>query len=93
MDLKKLHELLKNESYPHTHVHKFIGNKTQSFLLGIEKLEEDIPEITRVGEREKEDGRGGYYLALTYELYANSADEIIELYQATLALPDLKIIL
>lgn len=93
MDLERLRELLSNEKYPHTHIHKIIGDKTDAFLSGIEEFEDAHPDITRVGEREKDNGRGGAYIALTYEFVATSADEIIELYEATMALPDLKIIL
>ena len=93
MDLKKLYELLSKEKYPHVHIHKFIGVKTQAFLSGVAELEKAHPTAKRIAEREKNESRGGQYLALTYELEVQSADEIIAFYQFTLALPDLKIIL
>ena len=99
MDLSKLTELLNTETYPMTYVHKFIGVKTPAFLAAVAQLETAFPLALRTGERESAapatDGGsgGGRYLALTYELKAKSAAEIIELWKATVNLPDLKIIL
>lgn len=93
MDFTKLAELLANETYPHKYIHKFIGNKTPAFLKAVSELEGKFPAARRSGEREANDSRGGQYLALTYEFTATCPDEIIELFKATLTLPDLKIIL
>ena len=88
MDLKKLTELLEDEEYPHRYVHKFIGLKTEAFLLAVGQLEANFPQAVRTNRREATG-----YVALTYELTADSAAEIIALWRATADLPDLKIIL
>lgn len=99
MDLTKLTELLEAETYPQTYVHKFIGVKTDAFLAAVAQLEAAFPLARRTGERESSapdaspGTPGRRYLALTYELKANSAAEIIELWKSTANLPDLKMIL
>jgi hypothetical protein len=95
MDMKyeKLRELLDAESYPHRYVHKFIGRKTPAFLKSVEELEAEFPEAVKVSSRESAGTSAEPFLALTYELVADTPDEIIDLLEATHQLDDLKIIL
>jgi putative lipoic acid-binding regulatory protein len=90
----RLRELLELESYPHLYTHKFIGHNTDAFLAALVELEVLFPKARRVGHRESGNGQqGGRYLALTYELPAESVDEIVALIDATGELVDLKLIL
>ncbi len=90
-DYTRLRELLENESYPHRYTHKFIGRKTEAFAASVAVFEQRFPRAARTGERES--GGGAAYLAYTYELLADSPDEIIELVRATAEIADLKMIL
>ena len=90
----RLRELLELESYPHIYTHKFIGNNTDAFVAALGELERLFPKIRRVGQRESGGGeRAGRYLAITYELEADSVEEIVSIIDATGKLVDLKIIL
>jgi len=90
----RLRELLELEIYPHVYTHKFIGQNTEAFLSALAELEAAFPKARRVLQRESGTGSGGgRYLALTYELHAESVEEILALIEATGALVDLKLIL
>lgn len=91
-DYEKLRELLEEEEYPHLYVHKFIGLNTEAFREAVIELELRFPDAKQISARESA-GAAASYLAYTYELEANSADEIIELLQETATLPDVKILL
>ena len=89
-DFTNLRELLKNESYPHRYVHKFIGLATPAFSESLSILEADFPTAQRVGERKS---GGDRFIAYTYELHAESPEDIVRLLEATHLLADLKMIL
>lgn len=91
-DYEKLRELLSEEEYPHLYVHKFIGLNTDSFRADVAAFESRFPTVKQVSARESA-GSAASYLAYTYQLEANSADEIIELLQDTATLTDVKILL
>lgn len=93
MDFTKLKALLDAETFPHRYLHKFIGIRSEKFLDAVSALEQQFPRATRKGVRESADSKGTTYIALTFEFNAHSSDEIIELLEATMRLPDLKIIL
>ena len=90
MAYEKLREMLLLESYPHVYSHKFIGHNSEAFAAALLALEEAFPRARRVLQRES---GGARFLALTYEIHAESADEIITLISATATLTDLKIVL
>lgn len=89
---ERLRELLALESYPHVYTHKFIGHNSDGFLSAIAELERNFPKARRVTQRESA-GSPGRFLAMTYELHAESVDEIVALIDATGTLVDLKMIL
>lgn len=94
MNLDSLQAALEQESYPHRYCHKFIGYNTQAFRDALKELEDQFPRARRLSQRGS--GGGGAnarYLALTYELDADNAGEIVELVRFTSGLVDLKIIL
>lgn len=92
---EKIRQLLSEQPFPHRYIHKFIGLRTPEFLMTVEALEKAYPKAKRVTERETSGkSHGGIpYVALTYELLADSADEIVALLQSTALVSDLKIIL
>ena len=92
-DYEKLRSLLQEEDYPHLYIHKFIGLKTDLFRSEVERLEREFPRAQRVGERESSGEGPQSYLAFTFELLADDADEIIELLKLTSTLKDVRIIL
>jgi putative lipoic acid-binding regulatory protein len=94
-DYTKLRELLKQEKYPMTYIHKFIGMNTSAFRDAVEDLEDRFPGLREVSRRESSDSGSGdaNYLACTFNFIASSADEIIELMEATRVLADIKIML
>lgn len=90
----RLRELLMREIYPHCYVHKFIGHQTPAFAEAVSGLELAFPRAQRVAARESgKMAGGGRYISYTYELQAQSADEIMALLEATAQLADLKLIL
>lgn len=89
-DYSNLRELLKAETFPHRYVHKFIGLATPAFSAAVAVLEADFPAAQRVGERRS---GGARFIAYTYELHAESVEDIVRLLEATRLLADLKMIL
>lgn len=86
----RLRELLANETFPHVYTHKFIGLKTPGFQASVEEMVLRFPRARLITQRPS---GGEKYLAYTYELEAETIEEIIELLQATAGLDDLKLIL
>ena len=79
-----------------THLlHKFIGKSTPEFLASVEKLATEFPRATQLGRRESVSRTGGApaYVSYTYELYAESAAEIVAFVKYTATLADVKVIL
>ena len=90
-DYAKLRELLQEqETFPTKFLHKFVGRNTSAFQQAVETLERRFPSAKRQTSRTS---AGQKHLALTYELAAQSADEIIELLEATHRLDDILIVL
>lgn len=89
-DYNKLHALLDQEAYPHRFTHKFIGRNTARFTTGVQQLEARFPKLKLQTARTS---KGEAHLALTYELVADSAAEIIEVLEATGQLEDLHLVL
>ena len=94
-DYDNLQRLLEAERYPARYVHKFIGKHTPAFQASVEKLETEFPRATRVGRRESVGRHGGppQYVSYTFELFAESAEEIVRFIQFTAGLVDVKVIL
>jgi putative lipoic acid-binding regulatory protein len=90
MDLARLKALLEKETYPHSFVLKFIGNRSAAFTNGVESLEKCYPTLSGKSERASS---GGAHLALTYVYPAQNADQILALLQDVARIPDLRIIL
>ncbi len=87
----KLHALLEaQETFPTQYTHKFIGRNSPAFAAGMQTLEERFPTLTLETARAT---RSESYLAVTYTLEADSAEAIIEVLEATTAIPDLHMIL
>jgi putative lipoic acid-binding regulatory protein len=90
VDLGKLRELLKKETYPHEYFYKFIGKNTGVFTQGLHALEGRFPRLELKGSRES---AGGQNLAVTYSLYAQNEDEIIAVLEQVSLVEDLLVIL
>jgi hypothetical protein len=89
-DYNKLHALLDKETYPLAYTHKFIGRNTARFTTGVQALEAKFPKLTLQTARTS---KGEAHLALTYEIVAENAGEIIEILEATGQLEDLHLVL
>lgn len=83
---EKLRQRLQEIPYwPHRYCHKIIGKNAEAFREGIEAFENQFPSIQKKTENES---KRGNYLSLTYELQAETADEIISLWVASEEIED-----
>lgn len=85
-----LRELLGRETYPYLFTFKFIGKNTASFDEGVEEFQADFLELTLGNRRMTPNEK---HVALTFQLMANSVEEIIDVYKGISKLPDLELIL
>ncbi len=71
-------KLLLNEhhEFPGIYVHKFIGKNSPIFHASVEEFEKKFIGLTRVSEKQSSSGK---HLSLTYEYYAASAEDVVEL--------------
>ena len=89
-EYNKLHALLDREQYPLRYTHKFIGRNTARFTTSVQALEAKFPKLKLQTARTS---KGEAHLALTYEIVAESAAEIIEVLEATGRIEDLHLVL
>lgn len=91
IDYARLKALLEEqETFPHRYIHKIIGRNTPKFAEGVERLQEQFPNLKLETARLS---KGEMHLALTYYLHAENADEVVALLEATHQLEDLHLIL
>jgi hypothetical protein len=90
-DNSRLLELLRAETFPLRHVHKFIGHNTAEFRSAVAELGKRFPKVMCEGFRES--GTTHAYLAWTFIQTADCAEDIVAFMDATAALPGVKIIL
>jgi putative lipoic acid-binding regulatory protein len=89
-DYQNLKALLEKETYPHSFLFKFIGKNSPDFEDGTKNLQGLFPELTMESLRLSQNQK---HVSYTYSLNAESADEIIQVYQAIEGLPDLELVL
>ncbi len=90
-DYSTLRELLsEQEKFPLRYLHKFIGKNSPAFLMGVQCLEAAFPKLKQQSRRES---GAKAHVALTFEFEADSADEVIQVLEATEVLPDLVLVL
>jgi hypothetical protein len=90
-ELARLKALLENqESFPLEYMHKFIGRNSPRFIQGLEAFDARFPKLERRGTRLS---AGDAHVAVTYVFMADSADEILEVLEATQLIEDVLVIL
>lgn len=89
-DYTQLRALLEKEPYPHRFLFKFVGKNTDAFELGTRNLEALFPDLVMVTLRLSQNENHASY---TYSLEAESAEQIIEIYQVIEEIKDLEILL
>jgi len=90
-DYSTLRELLsEEEKFPLQYLHKFIGKNSPVFLTGVKGLEAAFPKLKEQSRRES---GAGAHVALTFSFEAASADEVIQVLEATEVLPELVLVL
>lgn len=90
-DYTQLKALLEEqETFPLAYTHKFIGKNTPEFAAAVEGLERRFGALTLEHARLS---AGDGHLAMTYQFRAASAQEVIDLLEATSKLRDVRVIL
>ena len=82
-DLSRMREILEKETYPSRYVQKVVGNNNDIFRGDLATLEAKLTRVVRTGDRL---GGSGKYLSVTYELMADTPEEILELIREVRAL-------
>ncbi len=85
-----LKKALEKEVYPHVFLFKFIGKNSGVFLVGIQDFEKKFPQLVKSSQRLSKNQN---HLALTYQLEAQSPEEIMAVYYGIGQLPDLSMVL
>ena len=93
-DYTNLRRILESERFPHTYVHKIIGRNTPAFEQGIANFEARFPRAVRATRRESQPkaaaaaSPSARFISYSFELEADTADEIIELLVFTETIAD-----
>ena len=91
-DYTNLRRILESERFPHTYVHKIIGRNTEAFEHGIATFQARFPRAIRVTRRESQPkvaaADSARFISYSFELEADTADEIIELMAFTETIAD-----
>jgi putative lipoic acid-binding regulatory protein len=90
-DYSKIRDMLEaQETFPIEYIHKVIGRNTAAFLSSLDRLEAQIPSVSRQVVRPS---ASNVHVSVTLVLRAENAGEVIRLLEATEKLDDLVMVL